>query len=261
VRSRIAFIDFETTGPNPLEDRPTEVACVITDRDWNVLAKFQSFMWEESYPELTPEIEQLTHIKQPELIRFGKHPKIKMQELWDFLNAHTVNYLVAHNSDFDRVVLESELARHGITSLAGKWICTIKDVPYDTKYRCKILSHLALDHGIDVDPSALHRAMGDVTLLISLLTNGGYSLEEILTNMSEPWVYLKAEIKPPWEDNGAGKDAARADGYSWQKDMRWGDGAPSFPKTWVKRIKRNTLDTEKLKTVPFIRRIIQEDIQ
>lgn len=258
VLSRIAFIDFEATGPNPSEDRPTEVACLITDNDFNILDKYQSFIWEKTYPELSLEIEQLTNIKNAHLIAGGKHPSKVFKELDIFCSEHSVKWAVAHNSQFDKTIWESECVRQSMDPpCIVDWICTLKDVPYDSKFRCKILSHLALDHGISIDPSTLHRAMADVELLVKLMREGGYSLPEILAFKSQPWVYIKVEVPPPWEDNGKGKEIVRAAGYSWQKDMRWGDDAPSFSKQWVKRVKAGDLETEKLKDLGYPRRVVQ----
>lgn len=258
AHSNIAFIDFETTGADSKKDRPTEVAVIVTDRLYHVKHQLSHFLWEEGYPELTEQIEMLTNIKQTDLIMYGKNPRVIMQELLNVIRDHGITHMVAHNAEFDRNIFESECRRQGLLVPELEWVCTIKDVPYEEKYRCKILSHLALDHGISVDPTSLHRAIADVELLVRLMNEGTYYFEDILEHKHDVWVYLQALIPPPWEDGGAGKDAARAEGYSYQKDMRWGEDGPTFAKQWVKRVKSKALEAEKAKTVPFKRQIIKE---
>jgi len=107
-----------------------------------------------------------------------------------------------------------------------------------------------------VDPSILHRAYSDVKLIGMLFKKGGYTLEKIIAYRDEPWVYLKADIPKPWEDNEVGKKQAQERGYAWQRAR--GHVGPEFHKTWVKRIKESALAKEKELSCPFKRIVLRE---
>lgn len=40
----ICFIDFETTGNNPLYDNPLEFGAILIDNDFNIIKEFESFV-------------------------------------------------------------------------------------------------------------------------------------------------------------------------------------------------------------------------
>lgn len=116
------------------------------------------------------------------------------------------------------------------------------------------MSHLAFDHGVLPD-KPIHRAMGDVALLEKLLNKGEYTLEKILTYKNTPWVYLKALVSPPWEDQGKSTSEAKKAGFSYETAK--GTDAPRFEKTWVRRIKETELADEKKIELPFKRILIR----
>jgi len=251
----VVGLDFEATGVDHQTARAIEVGAVIWESDtWKELEKFNSFIWEHGYPELTDKIIQLTGIKQDELIREGSVPKEVFKDLIEFIGRG--NYIIAHNKEYDGNLLKSELRRHDfqIDIPESKWICSYRDVPYPERFRCKKLSHLTLDHGVPIDPKTLHRAVADVELIGKLFKAGNYTLESILEYRDSPWVYFQAIIPPPWEDGGKGKIKAYEQGYSYLK-ARGTDG-PQFPKCWVKRVKAIHEEDEKRLDCPFKRSII-----
>jgi hypothetical protein len=184
------------------------------------------------------------------LERDGKPVKdVFTSELFPLMEAADV--IIAHNIKFDKTVLESVCARIGLIPPKKRWLCTLTEVPYPDKYRCKQLSHLAYDHGLPMDTRVLHRAVHDVRLMLDLILTK-YCFSKILAYADEPWLYLKADIPAPWTDGGKGKEAATKIGYSWEKAR--GTEEPVFPKTWVKRVKLSQADKEiALAAFPVIR--------
>lgn len=256
----VAGVDFEATGADTSTSRITEIGAVIWDSEtWEVKEEFSRLVYDDDYPELTPEIIDITGITLGMLQKKGAamEPTIALDEFLHFIGR--AKYVIAHNINYDAKLLQSELLRHefDISIPEKKWLCSYLHVPYPAKYRCKQLSHLLLDHGEMVDPSKSHRALDDVKMIGRLLARGGYSLESIITYRDEPWVYLQAIIPPPWEDEGKGKAQAQKEGYSYQQVQ--GKVGPEFPKCWVKRVKISQLENEQKTSTPFKRSIIFRD--
>lgn len=250
---RICGVDFETTGVDPKVDRPIEVGIIAWDEHWNETGRFNALILPEQLELVTPEIEALTGITRNILLNEARPAQEVMEKVVDFLRG--CDFIIAHNAAFDSAVYLNELARLDIKAEAMIWACSVLDIPYDQKkFRCKKLSHLALDHGNIVDPSTLHRAMADVELIAKIMKAGKYTPEAIMKFKVEPWVYVKACIPKPWTDGGKGKDLAKADGYGFEK-APYTDG-PVFPGAWVKRIKQSAFELEKERSVGFKREII-----
>lgn len=247
------ILDFETQGVDPLRTNPTEIAAVTFEYPFtktypassslDELGVHSRLIWEESYPAQTKEIVELTGITD-EMLKAGGVP---LKEAFRPLvgEARHVDYILAHNAEFDKTIFQMALKRLGLDPdclCSHKWICTLHDIPYPDKYKCRKLSHLAYDHGILVDPGTLHRALDDVRLLARLVAE--YPLEDILAYRAMPWAYLKADILGPWKgpggDGGKGKALATALGYSWERAR--GTDAPTFDKAWVLRVKESRIE-------------------
>lgn len=252
----IAGVDFEATSDDPTSARITEIGAILWDSDgWVEKERYSCLVYDKSYPKQSDIVVTVTGITDEMLRAEGRDPKDSIMGLLHFIGK--AEKVIAHNKDYDRVLLESEQERHGISERipVENWLCSYKEVPYPEHFRCKKLAHLLLDHGVAVDPANLHRAVHDVDLIAQVLRAGGYSLESILEYVNTPWVYLKALVKKPWEDNGVSTTLAKKDGYSWQSHPSWEEGV-EFPKLWVKRVKANKLEAEKAKNPGFQRVIV-----
>lgn len=107
MSSRIAVIDFETTGISPaLGDRATEVAIVITE-DGRVVDRFQSLM--NAGVRIPSFITQLTGITN-EMVAGAPPAQQVMHDAARFVG-HVP--MVAHNASFDRRYWQAELALAG----------------------------------------------------------------------------------------------------------------------------------------------------
>ncbi|GAA4430183.1 3'-5' exonuclease [Acidovorax lacteus] len=171
--SRIAVIDFETTGMTPQQGaRATEVAIVLLE-DGRVVDRFQSLMnggvW------IPPFITQLTGIGNA-MVQAAPAAGQVMQDAARFVGDTP---LVAHNAAFDRKFWEAELARADLPA-AQPFACTVllsrRLYPEAPSHR---LGALAAFHGLPPTGRA-HRALADAEMTAALL-------QRMLATLRERW--------------------------------------------------------------------------
>lgn len=245
----IAILDFETTGVDSAICRPIEVAMAIVDEEFNVLTDiYQSLMYHRSYPQIGEDIEALTGIVKEDVYENGKDPEIVLRNIDTLVNDYNVGYMMAYNSEYDSTVYSEELKR---CDLFGKpegkpghmaWLCAMKDVRTNYKYKCWKLSHLALDYGVAIDPKKLHRASADVLLTIDMLKAAKTNVPEIVEYYGTPWVALEAVTREPWKDGGVSTGKAKEKGFRWETPLGHNK---KFTKKWV------TMKKE-FEVIPFI---------
>jgi DNA polymerase III epsilon subunit-like protein len=230
-------VDTETTGLNPQKDRVTELGAVFFNtEDWSRIGVYQSLVWEDSYPEITPEITKITGITLDLLKSKAQKPETVWNNFKNMTLSHGVDAFIAHNATFDRAFVEEELTRNEIELFKKPWVCSIKDIKH-TVGQCRKLSHLALDYGVAVDPSTLHRASDDVELMIKMLKQSGCNFEQLVRRSQLKDVVIRAIVPAPFgmhSDGGIGKDKAKACGFNWD----------AARKIWTKTIKEDELEQE-----------------
>lgn len=248
----LLFLDFETQSDDPTTTNATEVGAsmfLFDGEKHHQRERLSQLIYDPSYPPQTEQIVDLTGITDEMLQMDGKAPLHVFTHLCAMVAE--ADYVLAHNKTFDQGVYESVGSRliPALPQPKKGWICTIQDVPYDKKYKCKKLAHLCYDHKIIVHPDTLHRAINDVDLMAQLITTQ-YDFHKILKYWETPWVCLFLNgVKGPWEDNGVSNKMAKKLGYSWETP--WGTDL-KFPKRWVKRLKEDQLQEEKARTpAPF----------
>jgi DNA polymerase III epsilon subunit-like protein len=258
---RICAIDFEATGLKVEEDRITEVGAVLFDIDRpEPIAEYGTLVYSPDYPRLSEEVIEVTGITDLELIEKGisfSHALLGLVSMFD--KNSWPDYFLAHNKAYDENLFKAEMKRHkaillnhfAYSDLDGlfqiPWLCSIEDVQHPAKLRCKKLSHLALDYGLTVDPTSLHRAVDDVELLVRMCKHAQFDFEEIAARSKMPSVIIRACVPSPFGksgDGGVGKDKARACGFSWQSVP---GSTEVFKNCWVKKVKENEIDEEKKK--------------
>lgn len=260
---RVLGFDTETTGLDTKKARIIELGAILFNVEngvWSPLKTFSKLLWEIGDDMLTPETTKLTGITQAELEAGGTSRGHGIKLLSEI--AAEADMVVCHNADYDKGMLIETIKRHNFDitvpsigyMLGLPWVCSVMDLRSNRDYKCRTLSHLALDRGVAVDPKDLHRAVGDVALMGKMLTAAAADPHAMYAYQQSPWTFLQAIIPPPWEDGGKGKDAATKLGYSWEK-ARHTDG-PVFSKTWVKRVKDCDVEDEK-KSASFPVKIIQ----
>ena len=116
--SRIAVIDFETTGTSPgLGDRATEVAIVISEGG-RMVDRYQSLMNAGAY--IPAFITQLTGITNA-MVQAAPPAAVVMSEAARFVGDVP---MVAHNAAFDRRYWQAELALCGLPA-PQPFACTV----------------------------------------------------------------------------------------------------------------------------------------
>ena len=160
--SRIAVIDFETTGLSPaMGDRATEVAIVLLENG-QVVDRFQSLMnagqWIPSF------IEALTGISNAMIANAPSAASV-MGDASRFVGNAP---MVAHNASFDRRFWEAELARAG-QAATQPFACTMlvarRLYPQAPSHRLGVL----VDYHHLPKAGRAHRAMADAEMAASLL--------------------------------------------------------------------------------------------
>lgn len=246
----VMLLDLETTGVNHLVDRITEIGIKVTSHDFkHVYAEYNKLVWEDNYPPITPEVEEITGIDQDLLLGQGIKPWLAMQDFNELVHIHKPSYIIAYNANFDRSFMDVELQRQGHGVMAN-WICAMTDVKSNYKYKSWKLMHLALDYGVPVDPNELHRAINDVELMRQMLIKTGVTPESMWQYRQSPSIYLAATTRPPWEDGGDSTTRAKQHGFAWEKSK--GDDR-MFPKRWVKKVKQMDYKPEEY---PFLTTVI-----
>ncbi len=156
---RIAFLDVETTGADPREDRITELGLVLVDagepvEEWSSLVN--------PGREIPPGIATLTGITNEMVARAPAFAEISLD-----LAAHLEGrLLVAHNARFDYAFLRQEFRRTGL-SFQALTLCTVRlSRALFPQHRHHNLDALIERFGLACD--ARHRALPDARVLIEL---------------------------------------------------------------------------------------------
>lgn len=162
MTSRIAVIDFETTGSSPGQGaRATEVAIVIVEHG-AVVGSFQSLMNAGVW--VPPFITQLTGITNAMVAEAPPAAEV-MRQAHAFVGGAP---MVAHNAAFDRGFWRAELERAGCDA-EHPFACTVRLsrrlYPNAPNHR---LGTLVDYHGI-ASTGPAHRALADASVTAQLL--------------------------------------------------------------------------------------------
>lgn len=257
----VLLIDFESTGIDTKQARITEIGAQLVSDDFTkVHAQYSQLVWETGYPAITPEVEKITGINQAMLNLNAVTPKVAFAGLGELVEP-TVRHVIAYNRGYDEELFREEMFRNELTldpkmNWIGStpWLCAMVDIEKNHEFKSWKLMHVALDHGVTVNPKELHRAINDVELMRQVLIASGTTLEEMYAYQQSPWIYLRAMVKKPWDDGGKSSGEAKALGYGWQQ-ARGDETKRTFDGCWVKRIKAKNLVAEE-KAASFEIRVI-----
>lgn len=160
--TRIAVIDFETTGLSPtMGDRATEVAIVLVE-DGQVVDRFQSLMNAGLY--IPGFITSLTGITNA-MVAAAPLAESVMRDASRFVGSAP---MVAHNASFDRRFWQAELTRAGEAAIQP-FACTMlvarRLYPQAPSHKLGVL----VDYHQLPKAGRAHRAMADAEMAASLL--------------------------------------------------------------------------------------------
>lgn len=246
----VLLIDFESTGVDTKTARITEIGAMVVDENFQPLGpQVSTLVWESGYPAITPEVERVTHITQVMLTEHGRTPREAFAMLGELMK-HDITHIIAYNRGYDEDLLKEELFRNELTLnpllnlfLTTPWLCAMVDIEQNYQYKSWKLMHIALEYMVPVDPNKLHRAIADVELMRQVLVASKETPANIHKFQLSPWVYVRALVKKPWEDDGKSSGEAKTLGYSWEQ-CRGDETKRRFEKCWVKRIKEKNFEQE-----------------
>ncbi len=223
---KIAILDTETTGTDPLMDEIIDIAVVILEVDAageivGILSAEQALR--DPGVAIPPHITKLTGITDADV----RDKTIDLDRLERRLAG--ADALVAHNCAFDAAFVENLLP-----GLAGAaWACSANDFDWlEAGFDGRKLGHLLMQLGRF---NGAHRAMADVVSLIHLLTyrlpHGGTVLGDLLANAEQPTIRFEA-VGAPFERRGQ----LKARGYRWDGRNRvW----------WIEMAKEDCAEEER----------------
>ena len=190
MMSKIAVIDFETTGLSPaLGDRATEVAAVII-KDNKIINRFQSLM--NAGVAIPSYIQQLTGISNAMLRKAPTCQKV-MQELADFIGDIP---LAAHNASFDTKFIDAEWSRIHYKRrqpFACSMLLSRRIYPHFPDHKLgTLVRHLKLP-----TTGEYHRALADAEMTAALLMKIKYDIQEKYNLASVPHEMLCILQKTP----------------------------------------------------------------
>lgn len=202
---KIAILDTETTGTDPLNDEIIDVAVVMLEVDdvgeiVGILSAGQALR-DPGMP-IPPHITRLTGITDADV----RDKTIDLDRLEQRLT--TADVLIAHNCAFDAAFIENLLP--GIAGAA--WACSANDFDWlEARFDGRKLGHLLMQIGRFADA---HRAMADVVSLIHLLAHrlpqGGTVIGAILDNAQRPSIRIEA-TGAPFDK----RSVLKSRGYRW----------------------------------------------
>ena len=207
---RIAILDTETTGTDPLVDEIIDIAVVILEVDTaGEIVGIASAAQALRYPgvPIPSHITRLTGITDADV----RGKSIDLDRLERRLASADV--LVAHNAVFDAAFIENLLP--GIAGSA--WACSASDFDWPkAEFDGRKLQHLLMQIGRFADA---HRAMADVVSLVHLLAHrlphGGTVLGDLLASAERPTIRFEA-TGAPFER----RSLLKARGYRWDPRHR-----------------------------------------
>jgi DNA polymerase-3 subunit epsilon len=171
----ICFIDFETTGIDPIRDKAIEVGALVINEDFQIIKKFHSFIRPTGNYRMRNSAKNTHHITT-EQIENSPSEKEVLNNIFDALGT---NYrFSAWNIGFDITFMRKLCNRNGfmkqlnavhyrhidvqsISFLAGE----MKLLPQDTKSLSQLADYFNLQRNV------VHSAFEDVVLLSMVYQN------------------------------------------------------------------------------------------
>jgi DNA polymerase-3 subunit epsilon len=222
---RLAILDCETTGLNPVADTIIELAImiVIVDASGNVVGHEEPVSWlEQPLFELDPEITRITGITDEMLEgqRIDRNAAIAMLS--------SAELIMAHSAVFDLAFAEKLLPQ----IKESAWACSCREIDWaDRGYEGRALGWLLIQSGLFTDTQ---RAATDVWALFTLLIqpdmDGGTVLQDLIATSKRSTFRIEAT-------------GSHFDDRKWLK--RWGYSWDSVNNVWHKTISVDELDTER----------------
>lgn len=220
---KILGFDVETQGLDATKDRVTEVGLVLFDSATKQPVRVSGYLV-KALGGVSAEITKLTGITNDMLENYGVESRPGLQAV--LAMAKTADFIVAHNSSFDRGFLEAWCTRESVEAPKQPWADTRTDLPAEAYQRGKSasLKYMAADHGFCYPA---HRAVNDVLAMLQLLSY--YDIDEFFKRSQIANVTVRAQVS--FDE----KHLAKERGYFWAADK----------KQWRREMKADLVEAEK----------------
>lgn len=202
---KLLVLDFETSGLEPERHQIVEAAGAIYDVERATMLCAHSTLVGASENEAE-------HVNGIPLAALIDAPPLEEALAWLVKAAALVEFIVAHNAEFDRRFAPHELRD------ARQWLCSIDfDWPRPYARGRRTLVHVALALGLGV--ASAHRAHDDVTLLVRCIERSaelGADVAEMVRRAALPRVVVQAQVPRRLGH------MAKKYGFQWEGDSgRW----------------------------------------
>lgn len=222
----LCSFDLETTGLDPVKDRPIEVGAILYSTGQKRVLESAGYLIKTDVP-ISEEITRLTGITQGAVNKFGFASLSGLETVLDM--AEVADAFVGQNVvRFDKRFLDAWAVRHDRRVPDKLWIDTRTDLPVSVEP--KTLKYLAADHGFL--PSSSHAALADCETVLQIIQM--YDIDEIVERAKSPVVILKAHVS--FDTNALAKKRK----YGWY----------STCKLWYKIVKQADVEKE-VSEAPF----------
>lgn len=214
--ARGLFIDSETTGLDPREDKLISLAAVPFrfTPEGEILEIGEPVLGlNDPGAPLSDEIIRLTGLTD-DMLRGQKLDVGAFSALAAFSDI-----VIAFNSEFDRPFVERSVPEF----MDSRWSCAMVDIPWWEKYRTKSLRYLMVEHcqmfyeGHRADMDALA-----ATHLLSTKLDDRFALSYLIESLRKPWWRISATDSPYSQ-----RHILKREGFRWNPDTRvwWKDVA------------------------------------
>ena len=177
----VVFLDVETTGLDFNSDRVIQLCArpALLNKDtfeFSAIAKSKVYFNDPGVP-LTEEIKKLTNISDAD---------VEGQSInWEWVHStlERADFVVCHNANFDRGMIEKELNRASLKNTETIWACSMSQVFWRDFCRpSRALEVLCAWTGFFYDS---HQAANDVDATIHILRKNG-KMQELLEAAQKP---------------------------------------------------------------------------
>jgi len=227
-------LDLECSSLDPKTGKILEVGYCLKrtgePRPWLLKSEFiYAQSWGRDF--IPDEARLINGISPDHCIRFGRPLAAVAQEIDAIIKTHKVDYLVAHNANFD-----IPYYMHHVQDLscdcwenfkATPVIDTMIHVPYPKNIKTRSLSHLAAEHKF-LNPFP-HSALSDVLTMLLVLEN--YDIDEVAKIAREPSAVYRAFV------DFADRERAKALGFRWSELE-----GKTYEKCWIKRLRDSEVE-------------------